>query len=58
MNNEFVKALRIIKTLKIERPEQYKKLLKDFRLLSLNSLKYMSQKKDFKEIIKMAEELN
>ena len=58
MNNEFVKALRIIKALKIERPDQYKKLLKDFSLLSLNSLKYMSQKKDFKEIVKMAEELN
>lgn len=58
MNNEFVKALRIIKALKIESPDQYKKLLKDFSLLSLNSLKYMSQKKDFKEIIKMAEELN
>jgi len=54
MKNEFIKSLQMIKILKITNQEQYENLLKDFLILSIDSLKYMSQKKDFKEIIKMA----
>jgi len=54
MKNEFIKSLQMIKILKITNQEKYENLLKDFLILSIDSLKYMSQKKDFKEIIKMA----
>lgn len=54
--NEFIKSLQMIKILGIKNKTQYKNLTKSFLLLSLDSLLYMSQKYDFKEIIKMAEE--
>ena len=57
MKNEFIKSLQMIKILKIKNQEEYKNLLKDFLVLSLDSLKYISQKKDFKEIVKMANEI-
>lgn len=57
MKNEFIKSLQMIKILKIKNQEQYEKLTKDFLILSLDSLKYISQKNNFKEIIKMANEI-
>lgn len=47
----------MIKMLEIKNQEQYKNLSRDFLILSLDSLKYMSQQKDFKEIVKMANEI-
>lgn len=57
MKNEFIKSLQMIKILKIKNQDQYKNISKDFLVLSLDSLKYISQKKDFKEIIKMANDI-
>lgn len=57
MKNEFIKSLQMIKILEIKNQEQYKKLSKDFLVLSLDSLKYISQKDNFIEIIKMANEI-
>ena len=57
MKNEFIKSLQMIKVLKIKNQTQYKNLTRDFLILSLDSLKYISQKNDFKEIIKMANEI-
>lgn len=57
MKNEFIKSLQMIKILKIENQEQYENLQKDFLILSLDSLKYISQKSSFKDIVKMANEL-
>ena len=57
MKNEFIKSLQMIKILKIKNQNQYKYISKDFLVLSLDSLKYISQKKDFKEIVKMANEI-
>jgi len=57
MKNEFYKSLQMIKVLKIKNQDQYKNISKDFLVLSLDSLKYISQKKDFKEIVKMANEI-
>ena len=57
MKNEFIKSLQMIKILEIKNQEQYKNLYKDFLILSLDSLKYMSQKNNFKEIIKMANKI-
>ena len=57
MKNEFIKSLQMIKVLKIKNQDQYKNLSRDFLVLSLDSLKYMSQQKDFKKIVKMASEI-
>ena len=57
MKNEFYKSLQMIKVLKIKNQDEYKNVSKDFLVLSLDSLKYISQKKDFKEIVKMANEI-
>lgn len=57
MKNEFIKSLQMIKILKIENQEQYENLQKDFLVLSLDSLKYISQKNSFKDIVKMANEI-
>ena len=57
MKNEFIKSLQMIKILKIENQEQYENLQKDFLILSLDSLKYISQKNSFKDIVKMANEI-
>ena len=57
MKNEFIKSLQMIKILKIKNQEQYKNLSRDFLVLSLDSLKYISQQKDFKKIVKMANEM-
>ena len=54
MKNEFIKSLQMIKILEIKNQEQYKNLSKNFLVLSLDSLKYMSQTNNFKEIVKMA----
>lgn len=57
MKNEFIKSLQMIKILKIKNQDEYKNISKNFLVLSLDSLKYISQKKDFKEIIKMANKI-
>lgn len=57
MKNEFIKSLQMIKILGIKNQEQYRNLSKNFLILSLDSLKYMSQKNNFKEIINMANEV-
>lgn len=57
MKNEFIKSLQMIKILNIKNQEQYINISKDFLVLSLDSLKYISQKKNFKEIVKIANEI-
>ena len=57
MKNEFIKSLQMIKVLEIKNQEQYRNLSRDFLVLSLDSLKYMSQKNNFKEIVKMANDM-
>ena len=57
MKEQFIKSLQMIKILKIKTQSEYIKLANNFFILSLESLKYMSQKDNFQEIIKMANEL-
>lgn len=57
MKNEFIRSLQMIKILGIKNQQQYKIISKNFLVLSLDSLKYISQKYDFKEIVKMANEI-
>ncbi len=57
MQENYLKSLQMIKMLDIKTEEEYNKLLKDYLLLSLISLKYISQTNDFKEIIVQAKEV-
>ena len=57
MENEFIKSLQMIRILGIKNQSDYEYLAKDFLILSSESLKYMSQKKSFEEIIKMANDI-
>lgn len=57
MKQAYVKSLVIIKTLEIKTEEEYNKLLKNYLILNVESLKYMSRTRDFSKIIKMAKEV-
>ncbi len=57
MEKEYKKALQMIKILKIKSKKQYSEITKYFLLLNIQSLKYMSGTKDFRKIVKIAEEV-
>lgn len=52
----YLKTLKTIKQLNIKTEGEYRELLQDYLILSMESLKYITQKKKFKDIIKLAEE--
>lgn len=56
MEELYKKSLRLIKALNIKTEEEYNKLLKDYSILNVESLKYISGTRNFKEIIKYAKE--
>ena len=56
MQEYYLKSLQMIKNLNIKTEEEYNKLLNDYKILSLESLKYISQTRNFNKIIKLAEE--
>jgi len=53
----YEKSLQMIKDLNIKRVYEYKELQKEYSLLNVQSLKYISQKDDFTEIVKLAKEV-
>lgn len=57
MKENYLKSLQMIKVLKIKNETEYNKLLKDYLILSSESLKYISQTRDFRKIIKLAREV-
>lgn len=58
MKEAYMKSLQMIKYLCIEDEKQYRELVKtDDKILSAESLKYISQTRSFKKIIKIAEEV-
>ena len=54
MKEMYLKSLQMIRTLNIENEMQYNKLVKDYLILTSESLKYISQTRRFKKIIKIA----
>jgi len=54
MKELFEKSLQMIKVLNIKTEEEYISLQKHYLLLSLESLKYISQTRDFDDILKTA----
>ena len=57
MKEMYIKSLQMIKILNIKTEEEYIKILRNYLLLSLPSLKYMSGEEDFNKIIKLSEEV-
>ena len=57
MKEMYIKSLQMIKRLEIKNEKQYNELLKNYLLLNSESLKYISQTRSFKRIIRLAEEV-
>ncbi len=57
MKEAYLKALKTIKQLNVRTETEYRELLHSYLILNIESLKYITQKKKFKDIIKLAEEV-
>lgn len=57
MEEAYEKSLQMIKRLDLKNEKQYNELLKNYLLLNSESLKYISQTRSFKKIIKIAKEV-
>ena len=57
MEKYFIKSLQMIKTFNIKNEKEYNILLKSYLILSAESLKYISQTRNFRKIIKLAREV-
>lgn len=57
MKEHYIKSLQMIKALNIKNEKDYNKLTRNYLILSSESLKYISQTRRFKKIIKLAEEV-
>ena len=57
MEENYKKSLQMIKLLKIKTKREYERLLDNYLILSVESLKYISQTKNFKDIIKLSREV-
>ena len=57
MKEAYLKSLQMIKRLQIKNENQYNELLKNYLLLNLESLKYISQTRSFRKIVKIAKEV-
>ena len=57
MEQAYLQSLQMIKQLNIKDEKEYNKLLKDYLILSSESLKYISRTRKFKKIVKLAEEV-
>lgn len=57
MQENYLKSLQMIKVLNIKTRKEYNKLLNDYLLLSVESLKYISQKDNFRQIVIQAKEV-
>lgn len=54
MKELYIKSLRMIKNLNVKNKNQYIKLVRDYRILNLESLRFISQTKNFRKIRKLA----
>lgn len=57
MKEAYLKSLQMIKKLDIKNEREYNKLLHNYLLLNSESLKYISQTRNFRKIIKMSKEV-
>ena len=57
MKETYLKSLQMIKRLNIKNEKQYNQLLNNYLILNLESLKYISQTRSFRKIIKISKEV-
>lgn len=57
MKEMYIKSLQMIKKLNIKNEKEYNKLLHNYLILNAESLKYISQTRSFRKIVKMAKEV-
>ena len=57
MKEEYKKSLRMIKLFKIKTKREYERLLDNYLILNVESLKYIAQTRNFKDIIKLSKEV-
>lgn len=57
MKEAYLKSLQMIKELNIQSEKEYNELLHNYLLLNIESLKYISQTRNFRKIIKIAKEV-
>lgn len=57
MKEYYLKSLQMIKILNIKTEKDYNKIVKEYLILSSESLKYISQTRDFNKIIELAREV-
>lgn len=57
MKELYIKSLRMIKNLNVKNKKQYIKLVRDYRILNLESLRFISQTKSFRKIRKLAKNI-
>lgn len=57
MKEMYIKSLRMIKNLNVKNKKEYIKLVRDYRILNLESLKYICQTKRFRKIRKLAKNM-
>lgn len=54
MKEMYIKSLQMIKNLNVKNKKEYIKLVRDYRILNLESLRFISQTKSFRKIRKLA----
>nr|DAM94470.1 MAG TPA: hypothetical protein [Caudoviricetes sp.]DAP55148.1 MAG TPA: hypothetical protein [Caudoviricetes sp.] len=54
MKELYIKSLQMIKNLNVKNKKEYIKLVRDYRILNLESLRFISQTKSFRKIRKLA----
>lgn len=54
MKSTYQRSLRMIKELDVKNKKEYRKLVRDYRILNLESLRFISQTKSFRKIRKLA----
>lgn len=57
MREYYFKSIQMIIDHNIKSEEEYIKLIKEYNLLSAESLKYISQERNFRKIIEMAKDI-
>ena len=56
MKEYYLKSLKMIKLLNIRTVKEYNKLLENYLVLNVESLKYITQTRRFSEIVRIAKE--
>lgn len=57
MQETYKKSLQMIKVLNIKNRTEYNRMKNYYLILNIDSLKYISERKNFKDIIKLAKEV-